>query len=469
MRHHFTYFRPTWAALAASALVAACGGGSAGAPAGTEDTTPPTVAITDNVSEANATADITFTFTFNEAVSGFTTDDVTVTGGQKGTFSMASNNQSATLVVTPTANSTGTVQVNVAAGSFIDLTDNASTAAASASQAFDTTTPAPPVVNLLTNGNFESGDTGWIGNAANVQTEGGNSYNFANVATAGQPFDVNLSYPLDIPNQGVCYKLSFTASTNAERGERLLTAGIGLNQAPWDNASRSVTLTATQQTFELNLISNFSNANSRVIFDMGHDTGHVAIDNVVLELNEDGCGNPTSAASTPPNLASTDVVSLFSDSYTNIDVQSWGPDWGESSARIVDSIIEGNNTKAIDMATNQVFAGISFTGNSFDATSFTHFNIDYWIADPLLAGQVINIKLSNHANGNGETSAIQHTVAAPVAGTWQRINIPLDSFVAASNPANLDRNAIAEVIISAARADTGQPVKIFFDNMYFNK
>lgn len=145
MRHHFTYFRPTWAALAASALVAACGGGSAGAPAGTEDTTPPTVTITDNVSEANATADITFTFTFNEAVSGFTTDDVTVTGGQKGTFSMASNNQSATLVVTPTANSTGTVQVSVAAGSFIDLADNANTAAASGSQDYNTVAAVNPI------------------------------------------------------------------------------------------------------------------------------------------------------------------------------------------------------------------------------------------------------------------------------------------------------------------------------------
>lgn len=284
MRHHFTYFRPTWAALAASALVAACGGGSAGAPAGTEDTTPPTVAITDNVSEANATADITFTFTFNEAVSGFTTDDVTVTGGQKGAFSMASNNQSATLVVTPTANSTGTVQVNVAAGSFIDLADNASTAAASASQAFDTTTPAPPVVNLLTNGNFESGAASWTGNAANVQTEGGNSYNFADVAAAGNPWDANLSQVVDIPTQGVRYKLTFTASSNRTR---VLKAGIGLNQEPFTNASEDVTLTTTPQTFELTLTANFAGANSRVLFDMGHDTGHVVIDNVVLEVVED--------------------------------------------------------------------------------------------------------------------------------------------------------------------------------------
>ena len=44
---------------------------------------------------------------------------------------------------------------------------------------------------LLTNGDFETGDvTGWIGNAANVVTDSGNSYNEANVTTAGNPWDV---------------------------------------------------------------------------------------------------------------------------------------------------------------------------------------------------------------------------------------------------------------------------------------
>ena len=37
---------------------------------------------------------------------------------------------------------------------------------------------------LVTNGDFEAGTTGWIGNASNVVTEGGNKYNFANVAAA---------------------------------------------------------------------------------------------------------------------------------------------------------------------------------------------------------------------------------------------------------------------------------------------
>lgn len=143
MRHTRTLFRPTWAALAASALIAACGGGSASAPPGSEDTTPPTVAITDNVSGNTATGNIVFTFTFSEAVTGFTTEDVNVTGGTKGSLNMAADNLSATLEVTPTASSTGTVQLSVAAGAFSDLADNASVAAANASQAFDTTTPTP--------------------------------------------------------------------------------------------------------------------------------------------------------------------------------------------------------------------------------------------------------------------------------------------------------------------------------------
>ncbi|MEY4979402.1 MAG: hypothetical protein RLZZ352_1672 [Pseudomonadota bacterium] len=284
MKPQPTLFRPTWAALATAALLAACGGGDAEAPPGTKDTTAPTLSISDSVSAATASGDITFNFSFSEAVTGFSADDISVTGGTKGSFSMASNGLSATLVVAPTANSTGTVQVSVAAGTFTDVAENPSTSAANASQAFDTTTPPEEPANLVSNGSFEQGVGGWTGNAANVLTEGGNSYNFANVETAGNPWDVNLSYVLNIPTAGVRYKLSFTAASNKAR---TLKAGIGLNQDPWTNDVKDINLTTTPQTFELTLTSNFANANSRIIFDMGHDTGHVVIDNVVLQALAD--------------------------------------------------------------------------------------------------------------------------------------------------------------------------------------
>lgn len=135
MRNTCVHPTLTATAIAASALLTACGGGSASAPA---DATPPTVAITDSVSAATATGNVTFTFRFSEAVTGFSADDITVTNGSKGTFAMDSNGLTATLVVSPTANTAATMTVEVGTNKFSDLAGNSNTAAASASQAFNT-------------------------------------------------------------------------------------------------------------------------------------------------------------------------------------------------------------------------------------------------------------------------------------------------------------------------------------------
>jgi hypothetical protein len=144
------------------------------------------------------------------------------------------------------------------------------------------TPPTPNPANLLTNGDFSKGAAGWGGNALDVRTEGGNSFSFANVATAGNPWDVSLKYVLNIPNSGVKYKLRFKASSDKSR---TLIAGFGLDQDPWTNATETVNLTNIQTTFELSLTSNFAGANSRVFFDMGAAVGTVVIDDVELVLD----------------------------------------------------------------------------------------------------------------------------------------------------------------------------------------
>jgi hypothetical protein len=102
------------------------------------DSTPPTVAITDNVTGATATGDVTFTFTFSEDVgTSFTTGDIGATGGTKGTFTRVDGTK-ATLVVAPATNSVGTIDISVAVGTFSDLAGNLNTAAATATQAYDT-------------------------------------------------------------------------------------------------------------------------------------------------------------------------------------------------------------------------------------------------------------------------------------------------------------------------------------------
>ena len=103
------------------------------------NSTPPTVDITSSASGQTATGPVTFSFTFNEDVgTSFTADDIDVVGGTPGAFTRASGTL-ATLVVTPPANSTGTMTVSVAAGKFYDAAYNANTAPAIVEQAFDTT------------------------------------------------------------------------------------------------------------------------------------------------------------------------------------------------------------------------------------------------------------------------------------------------------------------------------------------
>jgi|688.fasta_scaffold23724_2 hypothetical protein len=103
------------------------------------DTQSPSLAITDDVS-GTAAGPVTFSFAFSEAVAGFSADDILVSGGSKGTFAGSGANYS--LLVTPNPNSSGTITVDVPAAVATDAAGNPSTAAAQASQVFDTQPPS---------------------------------------------------------------------------------------------------------------------------------------------------------------------------------------------------------------------------------------------------------------------------------------------------------------------------------------
>ncbi|MFO7672361.1 MAG: carbohydrate binding domain-containing protein, partial [Lutibacter sp.] len=135
---------------------------------------------------------------------------------------------------------------------------------------------------LITNGNFESGAEPWtIGvgtDPAPVVTVGGNTYYSVNVATAGQPYEVNVSQKLEII-EGKTYTLSFDAWSDTNRP---ILPGIGLSAAPWTNITEEVNITTTKQTYTLTLIANSGASDARVFFDLGAAAGSVNIDNVSL-------------------------------------------------------------------------------------------------------------------------------------------------------------------------------------------
>lgn len=339
--------------------------------------------------------------------------------------------------------------------------------------------------NLITNGDFESGTAGWSGNALNVVTEGDNSYNAANVAAAGNPWDVNISYVYPMTTMGTAYKLTFVAFSDTNRP---IIAGIGLNEGPFTSNVETVNLTTTPQTFELTLISNFANANSRIIFDMGAAIGFVGIDDVMLEIVTTTCNNgvqdgdetgvdcggsicppcivqPTTAAPTPPNRPAADVVSIFSDAYTNIGFDNFDAGWcGGAATTLV--TIEGNNT--LQKNPGVVCHGIDFQTNRQNLTEFTHIHFDFYITDTDLTGDVFNVKLVNFNGGNAESSALEvningGTTPQLVANQWVSVDVPITALggvVAGS----LARNDVAQIGITTAMVDN-----VWYDNIYLHK
>ena len=315
---------------------------------------------------------------------------------------------------------------------------------------------------LIANGDFESGDAGWSGNALQVQTESGNSFNFASVDMAGAASDVNISYGLEI-TQGEFYTLTFEASSDRERS---LVAGIGLYEDPWTAATATVDLTTETQSYELDLsAADFGGTNSRVIFDMGAAEGVVVIDNVNLVVDPDGGSGggdpaPTDAPAAPTQDAAN-VLALFSDSYPNnsINVETWSASWDNADEEDLD--LNGNAVKKVTFTGDGKFLGVEFINNSVDASAYTHFHMDFWIADDWEAGQVLLPKWSNWSGGM-EVNAIEYTRAIGdlETGTWVSVDVSLDDFAAINGSA---RDNLSQFVIG-----TGATLDVvYFDNIYF--
>lgn len=331
------------------------------------------------------------------------------------------------------------------------------------------TTLAFGQTELLTNGDFEDGRTPWTDTAGEIRTEGENSYFFANVETAVQAFEVNLSQAgLEITQDSV-YTLTFNASTGAGNS-RTMIVGIGLNEDPFTAATETITLTEGDSTYTVVLQANFGSNDARVLFDMGAEVGIVVLDNVSLvqdgEIPEEPSATvPETAAPMPPTRNADDVISLFSDAYTNIDVTTFETEWSQGSSEGNVEIADGDSVKLYDIGN---FIGIQLA-NSIDLSSFTHMHFDYWVADESVeAGAVFNPKLSNHGNlpdAEGETSAIGTSNPVSTVGEWVSFDVALEEFTAEAANGILDRDKIYQIVMTTS----GTINSIYIDNLYFYK
>lgn len=147
------------------------------------------------------------------------------------------------------------------------------------------------------------------------------------------------------------------------------------------------------------------------IFQMKFEgNGTVYLDNIYFHNGQ--ITEPTTPAP-EPTRAEEDVISLFSDSYTNVEGTDFNPNWGQLTvASIID--IDGNNTL--------LYEGLNYQGTTLssgiDVTGMEFVHIDYWTADSNgFKGFLIS-------PGPTETS---HTFEI-TKGEWVSVDIPLSEF-----------------------------------------
>jgi len=193
----------------------------------------------------------------------------------------------------------------------------------------------------------------------------------------------------------------------------------------------------------------------------------IYLDNIYFYKGSGGGGTtgPTAAAPTPPVRNAANVVSIFSDAYTNITIANFDAGWcGVDAATEV--MVAGNKTLKKNAGID--CQGIDFSTNRQNLSTFTHIHFDLYTDDTNLTGDVFNVKLVDFAGGAGEASALEvnintGTSPAIVAGTWVSVDINITALGGVVT-GNLTRSDIAQIGITTANL-----TNVWYDNIYLYK
>ncbi len=178
-------------------------------------------------------------------------------------------------------------------------------------------------------------------------------------------------------------------------------------------------------------------------------------DNITFSATTSAPKEPTVAAATPTALAEN-VISLFSNAYTNKTVDTWRTPW--SAATLTDVQVAGNDVKK--------YSGLDFVGvetvgaNLIDASTMEFFNIDVWTPN----ATAFKIKLVDfgadaaYAGGDDKEHELSFT---PTQETWNTYKIALTDFTGLTTRAHMAQYIFVGV-------PTGTTIA-YIDNVYFSK
>uniref|UniRef100_UPI0034DFBD61 FG-GAP-like repeat-containing protein n=1 Tax=Candidatus Thiodubiliella endoseptemdiera TaxID=2738886 RepID=UPI0034DFBD61 len=204
------------------------------------------LSITDDKSDTAKVGEvITYTFTFDEAVTDFDINDITVTGGTKGTFTSVNGSESVyTLALTPPANSKGIINLTVAVDAATSKVNTAlKSVAASNNQSFDTQAPTLIIsddkADALT---LKTGDTITYTFTFSEAVTGFDK-SVINISNGAIKTGTDLIASTTPADAGKVYTLTVVPSSDLDVGSKL-TVSVSANPAITDSAGNAYSTTA---------------------------------------------------------------------------------------------------------------------------------------------------------------------------------------------------------------------------------
>ena len=161
---------------------------------------------------------------------------------------------------------------------------------------------------------------------------------------------------------------------------------------------------------------------------------------------------PTESAPTPQARQPEDVISIFSDAYSNVILDELPTSW--SSSGFLATTIESNNTWQLS---NLDFVGmVTNYAEGINLSQMETMHIDYWVPDGV--SNELLVKIVNTVDGGEDIESL----GATVSGSWQSIDIDMTGFDGGDLS---NKEKITQILIDS----DGVASTVYIDNFYFYK
>ena len=164
-----------------------------------------------------------------------------------------------------------------------------------------------------------------------------------------------------------------------------------------------------------------------------------------------------------PTLASNNVISIFSNAYTNVPIDFFNANWIGSTTQTTDVNSNGDDIKYYSQNN---YVGIGFENPTINASAMTHLHIDIYTEDIISGNFEIQIRdrgangeINSDYNGNpnGDDKDKRYSVSSLPQGQWTSVAIPLNDGLASQ------KNNLSLIVF------VGGVPNFYVDNIYFYK